>query len=104
MKSPEIAVEQPNTEALLEAYGAIAHMPESTVAEAHAKHAAYNDAIIDLSQRLSEIHNESMSSSLDDSSQEETSDVRERDLIAPAISEFRREMTRLHERIVKLEE
>lgn len=103
MKSPEVVTEPQNTEALLESYGAIAHMPEGTAQEAHAKHEAYNDAIIDLSQRLSEIHNESMSGSLDDSSQEEAADVRERDLIPPAISEFRREMTRLHELIVKLE-
>lgn len=104
MPKIEQSTEQPNTEALLEAYGAISHMREGTVAEAHAKHTAYNNAIIDLEQRLSEIHNETMSSSLDDGSQEEAADVRERDLIPPAISEFRHHLTRLHELIVKLEE
>jgi hypothetical protein len=96
------AVPEATTEELLERYNAIARMPEAALEEAKAKLQAYNDAIIALEARLGTIRHESMSGSLDDGSQEEAADVRERDLLAPAIVEFREQLGRLHDRILKL--
>ena len=105
MKTPgAIQPEDQSVEALLESLGILSHLPENTVHEASAKRDAYNSALNLLEQRLSSVHlqNETGDQSLDDAGPEEAADERERNLIGPAMIEFRGQMARLHGVIIRL--